>query len=228
MNTNYQNNWYDKTWLVIILCIFIFPIGLYALWRSSAYSKGWKLGGTIFVALLVLGAVNNKNDRTLQTSDTPNNKTKDNTEQPKATEKKADKKIPGLTPVDVYLNLEKQDFETDKNFSSDYGNSWDCKKSYAGIDYTVNIYSSDNVTTVERVRATAMLNGQASKTIIATKPFIEYISSIPYEGNEPNKVAEWLNKNFNNDKQSITISNVKFTIYAPTKMVRILDIEKEE
>lgn len=134
-------------------------------------------------------------------------------------------KIPELKPVDVYLNLEKQGFTTTKNFSSDYGNSWDCKSSSAGIDYTVNVFS-DDVNSVERVRATAMLNGNEDKEIIATKPFLKYVASVPFEGNDPAKFADWLDKNFNNDKQSLNISDVKFTIYAPTKLLRMLDIEK--
>jgi hypothetical protein len=136
-----------------------------------------------------------------------------------------DNKIPELKPVDVYLNLEKQGFTTEKNFSTEYGNSWDCKSSSAGIDYHVNIFS-DDVNSVERVRATAMLNGSEDKLIVATKPFIKYVASVPFEGNDPAKFADWLEKNFNNDKQSLTISNVTFTIYAPTKLLRMLDIEK--
>jgi len=138
---------------------------------------------------------------------------------------KTGNKIPELKPVDVYLNLEKQGFTTTKQFSSEYGNSWDCKNSSAGIDYIVNVFS-DDVNSVERVRATAMLNGNENKQIIATKPFLKYVASVPFEGNDPAKFAEWLDKNFNKDKQSLTISDVKFTIYAPTNLLRMLDIEK--
>lgn len=154
---------------------------------------------------------------------TPNND-KTSTES-NAVATKSDNKIPGLKPVDVYLNLEKRGFTTTKNFSSEYGNSWDCKSSSAGIDYSVNVFS-DDVNSVERVRATAMLNGNEKKQIIATKPFLKYVASVPFEGNDPAKFAGWLEKNFNKDKQSLTISAVKFTIYAPTKLLRMLDIEK--
>jgi hypothetical protein len=137
---------------------------------------------------------------------------------------KTGNKIPELKPADVYLNLEKQGFTTTKNFSSEYGNSWDCKSSSAGIDYTVSVFS-DDVNSVESVKATAMLNGGEDKQIVATKPFLKYVASVPFEGNDPTKFAEWLDKNFNNDKQSLIISDVKFTIFAPTKLLRMLVIE---
>ena len=50
--------WYDNNLLVAVLCAFLFPIGLYALWKSPTRSKGWKVGGTIAVALLVIVALN--------------------------------------------------------------------------------------------------------------------------------------------------------------------------
>jgi ABC-type uncharacterized transport system auxiliary subunit len=166
-------------------------------------------------ATIITGCGDNK-------ASTTNDKTSTDTKQVAT---KTDNKIPELKPVDVYLNLEKQGFTTEKNFSSEYGNSWDCKSSSAGIDYHVNVFS-DDVNSVERVRATAMLNGSEDKQIVATKPFLKYVASVPFEGNDPAKFAEWLDKNFNNDKQFLTISNVKFTIYAPTKLLRMLDIEK--
>lgn len=49
--------WYDKTWLVVILCIVFFPVGLYALWMSRTIGKGWKIGGTIVIGLLVLASI---------------------------------------------------------------------------------------------------------------------------------------------------------------------------
>lgn len=53
-NSTTQSKWYDKTWLVVVLCIFFFPVGLYALWKNASIAKGWKIGVTIFFALIVL------------------------------------------------------------------------------------------------------------------------------------------------------------------------------
>lgn len=133
--------------------------------------------------------------------------------------------ISGLSPVDVYLNMEKQGFSVDSDFS-EYGNSWICKKDVDGINFTVDMYSS-NKNNVENVRATAMID-VVKKDITATQQFFSYIASLPYEGSEPHKAQQWIIDNFNNDKSAITIGNVIFTINAPSKAVRILYIEKEK
>ena len=134
--------------------------------------------------------------------------------------------IPGLLPVDVYLNMEKNGFKTSKDLGGEYGNSWKCTSTEAGLDYTVEIFSHGS-STVETVSATARVIDVQSKNISATQQFIVYVSSLPYEGSDPIKVAKWIDTNFNIDKASITISKVKYTIYAPSKYVRMLSIERE-
>lgn len=49
--------WYDKKWLVVVLCLLFFPVGLYALWMSRTIGKGWKIGGTIVIGLLVFASL---------------------------------------------------------------------------------------------------------------------------------------------------------------------------
>ncbi|TXK52336.1 hypothetical protein FVR03_01080 [Pontibacter qinzhouensis] len=56
MDTPIQNKWYNKTWLVILLLLFIFPVGIYALWKSERIGQLWKIGITV---LLVLGIIAN-------------------------------------------------------------------------------------------------------------------------------------------------------------------------
>lgn len=53
-NSTSQSKWYDKTWLVVLLCVFFFPVGLYALWKNSQISKGWKIGVTVIIGFLVI------------------------------------------------------------------------------------------------------------------------------------------------------------------------------
>jgi hypothetical protein len=45
--------WYDRTWLVVVLCIFLFPVGLYALWKSNVIGQTGKLIGTAVVVGVV-------------------------------------------------------------------------------------------------------------------------------------------------------------------------------
>ena len=54
-----KSNWYDKMWLVVILCIIIFPIGLYALWKNTIIPPGWKILGTIIISIIVFNQINN-------------------------------------------------------------------------------------------------------------------------------------------------------------------------
>lgn len=58
-----QEQWYDKQWLVLVLCIFVFPVGLYALWKSGKISKGWKVTGTIIIALGIVGAADGASEK---------------------------------------------------------------------------------------------------------------------------------------------------------------------
>lgn len=133
--------------------------------------------------------------------------------------------IPGLAPVDVYLNFEEEGFKTEKILSGgEFGYTWTNKSNVEGIEYRVTTFSTE-IEKVEAVRATAMVD-PSIKNIIATKPFLFYIASLPYEKAEPQTVQNWIEANFNNDKASTTVNGVRFTIYAPTKMLRMLDVEK--
>jgi hypothetical protein len=49
-----SNEWYNKKWLVAVLCICCFPVGLYALWKNSYIGKGWKFAITVIIALIVI------------------------------------------------------------------------------------------------------------------------------------------------------------------------------
>jgi len=69
-NTTTQlKKWYDNTWLVILLCIVFFPVGLYALWKNQSISKGWKIGITIVIALIVLAQLGEDTKNSSSTTD---------------------------------------------------------------------------------------------------------------------------------------------------------------
>ncbi|WP_026705279.1 hypothetical protein [Flavobacterium soli] len=68
-NNSNSSAWYEKTWLVVILCILFFPVGLYALWKNSSISKGWKIGVTVIISLIVIANLGDK-DKTSTPTET--------------------------------------------------------------------------------------------------------------------------------------------------------------
>ncbi len=64
--------WYDKTSIVILLCIFLFPVGLYALWKSNVIEKKWKIIDTIIISTLVIIAASQEPPKT-QLTDSKSN-----------------------------------------------------------------------------------------------------------------------------------------------------------
>ena len=52
--TEEQTKWYVKKKLVLLLYIFLWPVGLYGLWKSNVFSKGWKIGGTLLAAFVLI------------------------------------------------------------------------------------------------------------------------------------------------------------------------------
>jgi hypothetical protein len=130
--------------------------------------------------------------------------------------------IKGIEATDIYLNLEKENFTINRSVSNhDY--LWICKKELTGISFEVSIYANANKN-IKSIRATGIINSD-KKDIVATQQFLLYLSSIPYTDSNPEQAASWLKDNFKNDKASIIIGNVNFTILAPSRMVRILNIE---
>lgn len=65
MEENTKNNWYDKKTVVFILIVLFFPVGLYALWKSSTFSKKAKgiITGVVAVLLLTIGAQQDRENK---------------------------------------------------------------------------------------------------------------------------------------------------------------------
>lgn len=69
MEQTTAKKWYDNNVLVAVLCFLFFPVGLYALWKSTSRSQGWKIGGTIAVAVLIIVAINSDDKRPKRSED---------------------------------------------------------------------------------------------------------------------------------------------------------------
>lgn len=49
-----SNKWYNNTAVVVILCIFILPVGLYALWKNENFKKNLKIIWTVVIAIFMI------------------------------------------------------------------------------------------------------------------------------------------------------------------------------
>lgn len=47
-----KEKWYDRVWLIVVLCIIFWPIGIYGFWQHSKSPKWVKLLYSIFIILL--------------------------------------------------------------------------------------------------------------------------------------------------------------------------------
>ncbi|MFZ4439690.1 MAG: SHOCT domain-containing protein [Syntrophales bacterium] len=55
--------WYDKKRLVLLLCIIVWPVGLFGLWKSNVFPKGWKAGVTLMVLLAIIMIANSGGEK---------------------------------------------------------------------------------------------------------------------------------------------------------------------
>ena len=53
-----------------------------------------------------------------------------------------------------------------------------------------------------------------------------YIATIPYDTADIEKAKQFIESNYDNDNSSIIIGDAKFTVYAPTQLARMIDIQK--
>jgi pimeloyl-ACP methyl ester carboxylesterase len=49
-----QKKWYDTRFLINLLLLLFFPIGLYALWKSTIIAKWWKVSASLIITLIVI------------------------------------------------------------------------------------------------------------------------------------------------------------------------------
>lgn len=61
-----NKNWYDNVAIVAFLCLFIFPVGLFALWKNKEISLTWKYFVSAFFGILIIATIVRKVDENNQ------------------------------------------------------------------------------------------------------------------------------------------------------------------
>ena len=67
-----SEKWYSKKWLVILLCVLFFPVGLFGLWKSDSFSKAIKIIITIVIGMAIIVQISNNLDTANQSTATTN------------------------------------------------------------------------------------------------------------------------------------------------------------
>jgi len=132
--------------------------------------------------------------------------------------------IPGIMPVDVYLNFDERGFKTKKTYNPD-GNLFESKLTDDGVEYSVTAFSRVN-NKVESITGLAMIM-EYHNDANDLKPFIDLLTTLPIKNFDNSSAKSWLAKNYNNHQATYTDkqSQVKLTMIAPTQWVRELMFE---
>jgi len=61
MEQNQTKKWYDNKFVVHLLLVIFFPVGLYALWKTDTIAKWWKITATVLIGLIVIANLGDDN-----------------------------------------------------------------------------------------------------------------------------------------------------------------------
>jgi hypothetical protein len=132
-------------------------------------------------------------------------------EQQKPEPEPAPRNIPGLTPQDVYLNLENRGFKCSEPELMGPENEvrWTCEKQEAQGEYSVEINSKD-ANSVRFVEA-RVISYEPARADALAKDFLAYVATIPYEGAQPHEAKAWVEQNVGS-KVSAEFGGVSYTL----------------
>lgn len=170
---------------------------------TGEVSQGVKILGIVILCLFVFITYQFCSNSTTSTT-TPS--VQSTTETSVVTEAN-EKNIPGLMPVDIYLNLEEKGFETTKELNPCC--SWYSVSGSSPVRYLAEVYGN-SASTVYRVNASVTTTIDKNTKAIA-KPFFGYIATLQYTGSNPEVARDWVEKNVGK-KASTVIGGVTFEL----------------
>jgi hypothetical protein len=127
--------------------------------------------------------------------------------------------IPGLMPVDLYLNLEEKGFTTEKRLGGAQ-KEFRCTLEFAGGEHQATAFGSaaSNVTAIS---AHTTIYGEANTSALAA-PFLGYVATLSYDGAEPEQARAWVEANLGKEAETM-FGPVKFQLFGePPTRTRIL------
>jgi hypothetical protein len=132
--------------------------------------------------------------------------------------------IPGLKPVDIYLNLDKEPYNLKfGDWSKGATRSEKCgKRDKDNAELRVCIRSTD-VNDVLVIDATVL-----GTNVAGANWLFPYLATVPFDGNEPQKAKAWVTENLPKLKEGqpveTTIGGAKFTLFGNGKTNANLEI----
>jgi hypothetical protein len=144
-------------------------------------------------------------------------------QKPKSKPEPAPSNIPGLTPQDIYLNLENRGFKCSEPelMGPEDEVRWTCERQDAQGEYSVVINSKD-ANSVRFVEAKVISHEPARADALA-QDFLGYVARVPYEGAQPEEAKGWVERNVGS-KASAEFGGVSYTLGAKAGS-RFLEIE---
>lgn len=143
--------------------------------------------------------------------------------------------IPGVTPVDIELNLRRNDFDCGAAERGEYEGetfyTWTCERNDAEIQYIV-MFTSRNLDTVDYINASVLQFGSPSNEV--AKSLLGFVATIAFIGSEENQVQAktWVEETLPKltgqagDVHSTTINGVSMELAGPNtgRFLRIGDL----
>src|ERR687889_2740975 len=145
---------------------------------------------------------------------------------PKPEAKPAPSNIPGLTPQDVYLNLENKGFKCSEPelMGPEDDVRWTCERHEAKGEYMVEINSKD-ANSVRLLKA-RVISHEPARTDALAEDFLGYVARVPYEGAQPDEAKEWVEQSVGR-KASAEFGGVSYTLGTKAGR-RSLELQKLE
>jgi hypothetical protein len=134
--------------------------------------------------------------------------------------------IPGLTPQDVYLNLENKGFKCSEPelMGPEDDVRWTCERHEAKGEYMVEINSKD-ANSVRLLKAW-VISHEPARTDALAEDFLGYVARVPYEGAQPDEAKEWVEQSVGR-KASAEFGGVSYTLGTKAGR-RFLELQKLE